>query len=90
MDTGLQAHILLSVHKDSSGCWACRMSKAHVALAPPPSQLIWAALADAEREVMKLRRLLVVNLCNCRRMSTTLPLEPVMHSATCEYRRAMS
>jgi hypothetical protein len=47
-------------------------------------------LADAEREVSKLRRLLVVKLCDCRRLTTTLPLEPVMHKPTCEYRKALS
>lgn len=47
-------------------------------------------LADAEQEVSKLRRLLVVKLCNCRPMATTLPLEPVMHKHDCEYRKALS
>jgi hypothetical protein len=47
-------------------------------------------LADAEREVTKLRKLLVVKLCDCRRMASTLPLEPVMHSVACKYRRALS
>jgi hypothetical protein len=60
------------------------------ALAPKPSQLIWDALADAEREVLKLRKLLVVKLCDCRRMATTLPLEPVMHAPQCTYRRSLS
>lgn len=63
------------------------------------THLLMDALADAEAEVAevrqlrvevtKLRKLLVVKLCNCRRMSTTLPLEPLMHSAKCAYRRAM-
>lgn len=66
------------------------MSKTQVALAPPPSQLIWAALADAEREVTKLRRLLVKKLCDCRQMSVNLPLEPGAHRLTCLYRREMS
>lgn len=65
------------------------MSKAQVALAPRPSQLIWDALADAEREVLKLRRLLVKKLCTCRQMSISLPLEPSVHKTDCPYRRAM-
>jgi hypothetical protein len=60
------------------------------ALTPGPTQLLWDSLADAEREVIKLRRLLVVKLCDCRRMATTLPLEPVMHSIGCRYREALS
>jgi hypothetical protein len=61
-----------------------------IALAPPPSQLMWDALADAEREVLKLRRLLVVKLCDCRPLACTLPLEPVLHSLPCRYRKALS
>lgn len=63
------------------------------------THLLLDALHDAEAEVAevrqlkvevtKLRRLLVVKLCDCRPMASTLPLEPVMHSAKCEYRRAM-
>jgi hypothetical protein len=57
---------------------------------PWPNILLSDCLADAEREVAKLRRLLVVKLCNCRPLATTLPLEPVMHTPTCEYRRSLS
>lgn len=58
-------------------------------LTPAPTKLIWDALADAEREVLKLRRLLVVKLCDCRMMATTLPLEPLLHTLTCRYRREL-
>lgn len=59
--------------------------------------LVFDALGDAEAEVTaqrayitKLRRLLVVKLCDCRRMASTLPLEPVMHKPSCEYRKSLS
>lgn len=62
--------------------------------------LLLDALADAESEidelrhmrteVMKLRRLLVKKLCDCRQMSLNLPLEPKQHRLTCTYRREMS
>lgn len=62
--------------------------------------LVLDALADAEAEcaevrklrieVTKLRKLLVVKLCDCRRMATTLPLEPVVHAPSCRYRKALS
>ena len=56
-----------------------------------PNVLLSDCLADAEREVSKLRSLLVAKLCNCRPLSTTYkPLEPVMHRPTCEYRKVMS
>lgn len=61
--------------------------------------LLWDALGDAEselvelryarEEVTKLRRLLVVKLCDCRRCSLNLPLEPSQHRLTCLYRREM-
>jgi hypothetical protein len=61
--------------------------------------LLLDALGDAEAEVAeltrmrtevtKLRKLLVVKLCDCRRMASTLPLEPMMHGLHCQYRRAM-
>jgi hypothetical protein len=57
---------------------------------PWPNNLLADCLADAEREVLKLRRLLVVKLCDCRPMATTLPLEPIMHAINCEYRRSLS
>jgi hypothetical protein len=56
---------------------------------PWPKSLLADCLADAEREVTKLRKLLVVRLCNCRPMATTLPLEPVLHAPTCIYRKEM-
>jgi hypothetical protein len=56
---------------------------------PWPNTLLADCLADAEREVNKLRRLLVVRLCNCRPMATTLPLEPCLHAPTCIYRKEM-
>ncbi len=57
---------------------------------PGTTKLLWDALADAEIEVMKLRKLLVLRTCNCRPLCTTLPLEPVMHKKGCEYRKLMS
>lgn len=65
------------------------MSTARLA-SPWPSVLLADCLADAEVEVAKLRRLLVKQLCNCRPMATTLPLEPVMHKPDCTYREALS
>lgn len=53
-------------------------------------QLLLDCLADAEAEVMKLRRLLVKKLCDCRTCSLNLPLEPSQHRLTCLYRREMS
>jgi hypothetical protein len=61
-----------------------------IALAPAIARPLWDALVDAEREVLKLRRLLVVKLCDCRPMASTLPLEPVLHSLPCRYRKALS
>ena len=55
-----------------------------------PSRLLSECLADAEREVSKLRSLLVAKLCNCRPLSTTYkPLEPLLHRLECEYRKAL-
>ncbi len=61
--------------------------------------LLLDALGDAEAEiaeltrmrteVTKLRRLLVLKLCDCRQMSLNLPLEPGKHRITCTYRREM-
>jgi hypothetical protein len=59
------------------------------ALTPGPTKLLWDSLADAEREVLKLRRLLVVKLCDCRALAVNLPLEPHQHRLTCLYRREM-
>lgn len=56
---------------------------------PWPSRLLSDCLADAEREVLKLRQLLVLKLCDCRPMAITLPLEPVMHAPRCTYRRSL-
>ena len=56
---------------------------------PWPSRLLADCLADAEAEVQKLRRLLVVKLCDCRPMASTLPLEPMLHKPTCTYRREL-
>ena len=53
------------------------------------ANLVFDALADAEREVQKLRKLLVKHLCDCRRMTLDLPLEPNQHRLTCAYRREM-
>jgi hypothetical protein len=63
------------------------------------THLLLDALADAEAEVAevrqlkvevtKLRRLLVVKLCDCRPLASTLPLEPVMHNSVCRYRKAL-
>lgn len=80
---------LFTTGKCSCGLGIKHAGIAEPTLAPRPSQLIWDALADAEREVLKLRKLLVVKLCDCRRMSMTLPLEPVMHGVKCTYRQAM-
>ena len=62
--------------------------------------LLLDALADAEAEVAevkhlrievtKLRKLLVVKLCDCRTCSVRLPLEPSQHRLTCTYRRSLS
>jgi hypothetical protein len=51
------------------------------------AQAFFDALADAEREVQKLRKLLVRHLCDCRKMSLERPLEPTQHRLTCRYRR---
>jgi hypothetical protein len=51
------------------------------------TSIMWDALEHAEAEVTKLRKLLVVRLCDCRRMATTLPLEPLLHAPTCTYRK---
>jgi len=61
--------------------------------------LLMDALGDAEvdctevrqlrLEITKLRRLLVVKLCDCRRLASTLPLEPLLHAPACRYRSAM-
>lgn len=59
------------------------------AFSPGPTKLLWDSLADAEREVLKLRGLLVVKLCDCRPLASTLPLEPVLHSLPCRYRKAL-
>ena len=40
-------------------------------------------------EVTKLRKLLVVKLCDCRRLASTLPLEPLLHTPACRYRSAL-
>lgn len=56
----------------------------------PANKILLDALADAEREVLKLRRLLVVKLCDCRKASLTLHLEPHEHRLTCTYRRSMN
>jgi hypothetical protein len=61
----------------------------YIATPQPVHKLLADCLADAEAEVAKLRRLLVVKLCDCRRMSSTLPLEPILHGLKCKYRRAM-
>jgi len=58
--------------------------------ATPTNKLLLDVLADAEREVTKLRKLLVVHLCDCRRLSPVLPLEPCQHRLTCTYRRNMN
>lgn len=55
-----------------------------------PGVLLADCLADAEREVTKLRGLLVKQLCDCRTHTFTLPVEPGQHRMTCKYRRAMS
>lgn len=55
---------------------------------PWPKTLLADCLADAEREVTKLRKLLVNQLCTCRPLAMTLPLEAVMHKPNCEYRKA--
>lgn len=52
-------------------------------------KLVFSALDDAEQEILKLRRLLVVKLCDCRRISLYLPLEPTQHRLTCTYRREL-
>lgn len=57
---------------------------------PFSRSLLADCFADAEAEVLKLRKLVVVKYCDCRRMTTTLPLEPVMHAAKCQYRKVMS
>lgn len=61
--------------------------------------LLMDALGDAEvtceevkqlrLEITKLRRLLVVKLCDCRRLASTLPLEPLLHTPACRYRSAL-
>lgn len=64
------------------------MSTTHIA-SPWPRVTLADCLADAEREVLKLRKLLVCQLCNCRGLAMTLPLEPVMHKPHCAYREAL-
>lgn len=54
------------------------------------TRLMWDALADAEAEVAKLRRLLVTKLCDCRTDKRLAPLEPHEHRLTCTYRRSLS
>jgi len=56
----------------------------------PANKLLLDALADAEREVLKLRRLLVTKLCDCRKTSLLLHLEPYQHRLTCTYRRSLN
>lgn len=53
------------------------------------ANLVFDALADAEREVQKLRKLMVKHLCDCRTHTLVLPLEPTQHRLTCTYRREM-
>jgi hypothetical protein len=62
----------------------------NIALHEPPNKVLWDALADAEREVLKLRALLARHLCDCRKLSLERPLEPHQHKLTCAYRRSMS
>lgn len=56
----------------------------------PTNKLLLDALADAEREVLKLRRLMVRKLCDCRKFTPILPLEPSQHRLTCTYRRSLN
>ncbi len=51
--------------------------------------LLADCLADAEAEVLKLRKLLVKHLCDCRKLTLELPVEPWQHRLTCRYRREM-
>jgi len=47
------------------------------------------AIALAAREISKLRHLLARHLCNCKRFTLALPLDPEKHASACQYRKAM-
>ena len=47
------------------------------------------AIAHAAREISKLRHLLAKYMCNCKRFTLALPVDPEKHAPACQYREAM-